>query len=177
MLGQIQGLYKIQLSDPEKRQCLLGPNIRGIYTESVEVRVATTTTQLSPAGSVSNIADSRIPEDNSESNKNTSIILVGSITAFVLLLVGMIIYRRTKRIAKRARNKETFIVDSIAEPPVVHLDLSRSNMSFGSKLSLRRYDTESRSIEEQDDNDDIPRMSLAMERPSADTVDKYINKL
>jgi hypothetical protein len=172
------GEYVMQLSDPEKRQCLLGPNIRGMYFESVQVREETTSSiaVASPTSTVSRpvVPDAEIPSSNSNNQRNLIIAVAVGISIVALVVIAMVLIRMRKRREVAQGKREDLPESDVEQPPSVHLALSRSRLSFGSKMSLKRYSTERASAEEMDDE---PRPSMAIERPSGDSVDKVLNKL
>jgi hypothetical protein len=174
------GEYVMQLSDPQKRQCLLGPNIRGMYFESVQVReqVTSSIAVASPTSTVSRpvAPDAEIPSTSSGTNQRNLIISVAvGVSVVALIIIAMVLMRMRKRreVAQGKRDQDLPEGD-VERPPSIHLALSRSRLSFGSKMSLKRYSTERASAEEIDDE---PRQSMAIERPSGDSVDKVLNKL
>jgi hypothetical protein len=163
-----EGEYIMQLSDIDKRQCILGPNINGLFNESVRVRrvaTATTTIRATPTTTTAVAPDAKQPTtSDSNSSRNLIIILSVAISAVILIVAGIIYMRHRKRNNRQRGypNRDYPLESVVAEPPSVHVDINRSRISLGSKLSLRRYDTEGRSMEERD-VESPPRMSMAVE--------------
>lgn len=153
-----EGTYVMQLSDPAKRQCLLGPNIRGMYTESVQVRAAASTTTTTTTTIVSSTngstvlptlskPDPELPLQNS-TDQNFTVALIVSLVGLIIIIIGLLFCCLESR-----KRKQVLREDDVEHAPTLHTRISNSRLFRRTSYSAKKsaIDTE-------------PRASMAVER-------------
>jgi hypothetical protein len=104
--------YILQLSDRQKRQCILGPNIRGTFQSNVEIELRgsssntpATTRVPNPTGGPSEPTNA-VPSNFDLSSSNIIILIIFCIVLAVAVFVAVIACRNrlSKRVAMRDPN-------------------------------------------------------------------------